>query len=186
MFEALISKIAKELERAGLPYMIIGGQAVLFYGSPRMTKDIDITLGVDTESLGVVVETVKSIGIEIIPEDFRTFVKQTYVLPTLEKETGLRIDFIFSFTPYERQAIAKATPAFLGKTKIMFASVEDVIIHKVFAGRPRDLEDVRTLILKNPDVDRHYVRKWLREFDKSHERGGLLNAFEEILTDING
>jgi hypothetical protein len=25
--------------------MIIGGQAVLLYGEPRLTKDIDITLG---------------------------------------------------------------------------------------------------------------------------------------------
>jgi len=29
MFEALISRIAKELDRAGLPYIIIGGQAPL-------------------------------------------------------------------------------------------------------------------------------------------------------------
>ena len=27
--------------------MIIGGQAVLLYGEPRLTRDIDITLGVN-------------------------------------------------------------------------------------------------------------------------------------------
>jgi hypothetical protein len=30
----------------------------------------------------------------------------------------------------------------LSGTRVMFAPVEDVIIHKVFAGRPRDLEDL--------------------------------------------
>ena len=59
MFEALIAKIAEELGRAGLPYMIIGGQAVLLYGTVRMTKDIDITLGVDIGSLDLVVQAVK-------------------------------------------------------------------------------------------------------------------------------
>jgi hypothetical protein len=181
MFETLISKTAEQLERAGLPYMIIGGQAVLLYGTPRMTKDIDITLGVDTKRLDLVVQTVNTIGLEIIPEDFGAFVEKTYVLPTMEKESGIRIDFIFSFTPYERQAIARATPALLGRTKVMFASVEDVIIHKVFAGRPRDMEDVRSMMIKNPGVDRGYVRKWLKEFEQSPEKGGLLKGFEDIL-----
>jgi hypothetical protein len=31
--------------------MVIGGQAVLLYGEPRLTKDIDITLGEGIESL---------------------------------------------------------------------------------------------------------------------------------------
>ena len=53
MFEELIARIAGELKKADLPYMIIGGQAVLLYGSPRMTKDIDITLGLHAESQGV-------------------------------------------------------------------------------------------------------------------------------------
>jgi predicted nucleotidyltransferase len=185
MFETLISRIAKELDRSGLPYMIIGGQAVLFYGTPRMTKDIDITLGIDTADLDLVVQAIKSIGIEIIPDDFRAFAERTCVLPTVDKESGLRIDFIFSFTPYERQAIARANPVLLGGTKVMFASVEDVIIHKVFAGRPRDLEDVRSVMIKNPDFDRNYVRKWLKEFERSPEKSGLLNVFENILAGID-
>ena len=185
MFEELISRITKELERAGLPYMIIGGQAVLFYGTVRMTKDIDITLGVDTASLDAVVRAVKAIGAEIIPDDFEAFAEKTYVLPAIEKRSGIRIDFIFSFTPYESQAIARAVPAILGGTRVMFAAVEDVIIHKVFAGRPRDLEDVRSLMIKNPVLDRRYVRKWLREFEKSSEKATLLKTFEGVLNSIN-
>ncbi|GAH87084.1 unnamed protein product, partial [marine sediment metagenome] len=29
--------------------MIIGGQAVLLYGEPRLTRDIDVTLGDDID-----------------------------------------------------------------------------------------------------------------------------------------
>jgi hypothetical protein len=46
MFEDLIVRIAQELEESGLPYMIIGGQAVLLYGTPGMTTHIDFALGV--------------------------------------------------------------------------------------------------------------------------------------------
>jgi hypothetical protein len=108
-------------------------------------------------------------------------VEQTSVLPTSEKESGIRVDFIFSFTPYERQAIARSKAVLLGGTEVMFASAEDVVIHKIFAGRPRDLEDARSILIKNPDLDIMYVKKWLHEFEKSPEKKGLLKTFEEVL-----
>jgi hypothetical protein len=43
MFEELIARVASVFETACIPYMIIGGQAVLLNGTPRMTRDIDIT-----------------------------------------------------------------------------------------------------------------------------------------------
>jgi len=45
MVESLLRKISVGLEKRGIPYMVIGGQAVLIHGEPRLTRDIDITLG---------------------------------------------------------------------------------------------------------------------------------------------
>ena len=42
MFEDLLEKIAITLDKKGIPYMVIGGQAVLVYGEPRLIRDIDI------------------------------------------------------------------------------------------------------------------------------------------------
>ena len=58
MFENLLERIAGELESGAIPYMVIGGQAVLLYGEPRLTKDIDITLGVGSERVPDVSDTV--------------------------------------------------------------------------------------------------------------------------------
>jgi hypothetical protein len=44
MFEKLLSKIGLCLDSQSFPYMIIGGQAVLLYGEPRLTRDIDNNL----------------------------------------------------------------------------------------------------------------------------------------------
>lgn len=51
MFAALLEKIALKLEELNIPYMVIGGQAVLLYGEPRLTRDIGVTLGVGTEAI---------------------------------------------------------------------------------------------------------------------------------------
>ncbi len=165
--------------------MIIGGQAVLLYGEPRLTKDIDITLGVDIDKLDHLLNVLRDLSLTPLPEDMETFVKETMVLPAQHEKTGIRVDFIFSYTPFGNNAIKRARAVKILGQKVAFATPEDLIIHKVFAGRPRDLEDVRIVLLKNSDIDVQYIRKWLREFDESSNHDALLENFENILKDIH-
>lgn len=162
MFKQEIRRVCRELNKKNIPYMIVGGQAVLLYGEPRLTRDIDITLGVDTYRMKDIVAIAKKLKLKILPEDVETFVKETMVLPVLGKK-GIRIDFIFSFTDYEKNAIARARKIDSDGVEIYYASPEDVIIQKIFAGRERDLEDIRLLIAKQK-VDDSYILKWLQEF----------------------
>jgi len=160
--------------------MVIGGQAVLLYGEPRLTKDIDITLGVNTDRLPELLEILHQLALKPLPEDIPSFVKQTMVLPAFDQSSGIRVDFIFSFSPYERQAVERAKTVKISGQEIRFASLEDLIIHKVFAGRPRDLEDIRILILKNRDIDGKYIERWLKEFDKTLPKKRFMKTFKKI------
>jgi len=139
----LIKRIARQLDASGIAYMIIGGQAVLLYGRPRLTRDIDITLGVDTDQFAQVAQVCKDVGIELLPEDPSDFATKTNVLPAEEPQSKIRVDFIFSFTPYEAQAIERGNEVLLEDCTVRFATCEDVIIHKMVAARPIDHEDVR-------------------------------------------
>jgi len=167
VFERLLKKIAIQLKKGAIPYMVVGGQAVLLYGEPRLTRDIDITLGIGVNGLGKVKKIIKAIGLKILVEKEKEFVEQNMVLPTLDKKSGIRVDFIFSFSPYEKQAIERGKDIKLGRTLVKFVSLEDLVIHKVIAGRARDLEDLKSILLKNPKYDLVYIEKWLEEFDKS-------------------
>lgn len=180
MYKELVSTIARSLDEKGIPYMVIGGQAVLVHGEPRLTRDIDITLGAGPEGLDLVLEAVSELGLEILPEDVRAFVERTMVLPARHAASGVRVDFIFSFTPYERQAIERASVIDMERTPVRFASPEDLVIHKLFARRPRDLEDAKGVILKNPSLDRDYVIGWLEEFDASLPGSDLVSLFESL------
>jgi uncharacterized NAD-dependent epimerase/dehydratase family protein len=51
VFQRLLKKIAASLDKNRIPYMVIGGQAVLLYGEPRLTKDVDIILGVGPDTI---------------------------------------------------------------------------------------------------------------------------------------
>ena len=107
MFKELIERIAISLDKEGIPYMIIGGQAVLLYGEPRFTKDIDITLGIDVDTLDKALVLTSKLRLTILVNDVEDFVKKTMVLPSLDVCTGIRVDWIFSHSNYERQAIER-------------------------------------------------------------------------------
>ena len=183
MFERILTRLAKELADRSVPYMVIGGQAVLRYGEPRLTKDIDVTLGLGVDGFQTIREMVRALAFVIIVEQPEDFVRKTMVLPVLDEDSGIRIDFIFSFSEYERQAIARAVSVPMKDTSVCFASLEDVIIHKIVAGRPRDIEDVRSILLKNPIYDTTYINRWLGEFDASLGEA-YLGAFKAIVTEL--
>jgi predicted nucleotidyltransferase len=179
MFKDLLEKIALELEKSGIPYMVIGGQAVLVHGEPRLTRDIDITLGISVEQVGAVRDLAQNAGFRPLV-DQEDFTLKTSVFPCQDAETGIRVDFIFSFTPYEKQAMQRVTFVKIGQARVRFASSEDLIIHKMVSGRPRDVEDVKSDILKSKEMDVKYIRKWLKEF-AAHLKLPLVAKFNALL-----
>lgn len=83
MFTELLERLAHVLDEARLPYMIIGGQAVLFYGEPRLTRDIDITLGVDIDRQPDVTAAAAKLGL--------TLQRGTENNPRRYRETGISL-----------------------------------------------------------------------------------------------
>jgi predicted nucleotidyltransferase len=182
VIEELLKKITQCLDEGGIPYMIIGGQAVLLYGTPRLTRDIDITLGVDTDRFLSVEGICSNLGLKILPENPQDFAAETKVLPAEEPKSNIRVDFIFSFTPYETQAINRTKEVLMDGYPVRFASCEDVIIHKMIAARAVDEEDVKNILVKNRDsLDFEYINKWLLEFSEIPEHKGILEKFNSLL-----
>jgi predicted nucleotidyltransferase len=180
--EELIAQIARCLDGKNIAYMVIGGQAVLLYGRPRLTRDIDITLGVDSDQFETIAGVCKDIGLKILPVDPKTFVAQTKVLPAEAPGLKMRVDFVFSFTPYEQQALKRTRKVNLGGYPVRFASCEDVIIHKMIAGRAIDEDDVTSILVKNSGgIDIGYVKNWLGQFSEMAEYAGVLKKFDKLL-----
>jgi hypothetical protein len=182
MFEEHLAKLAQALDRAKLAYMLIGGQAVLVHGEPRLTRDMDVTLATDTDKLPLLLDLLAGLGWPPLPADPRAFVEQTLVLPCEDKVTGIKMDFIFGLSRYEQEAVSRAVIHYFQGVPVRFATAEDLIIHKVVAGRPRDLEDIRGVLARRPDLDLRLIRKVLGEF--AQELGSpLLETFEALLRD---
>lgn len=182
MIEKLIKRIAQNLDKNSVQYMVIGGQAVLLYGIIRLTRDIDITLETDTDRFQLINKICVESGLKPLPEDAEDFAIKTKVLPAEDTESRIRIDFIFSFTTYEKQAFKRIKKVLMDDYPVKFASCEDVIIHKMIADRAVDREDVKNILIKNKNsIDIKYIRKWLGEFSGIDEYRQIVRKFNTLL-----
>lgn len=140
-----LKDIARLLEKSRIPYMVVGGQAIIVYGRTRLTQDIDITVALTPEEherlLNAVVETFR-----VLPKDAKRFVRETWVLPLEHMETKVRVDIVFSITPFERQAMARAREILIEDVPVKYISPEDLVVQKIIAGRTKDLEDAKGVI----------------------------------------
>ncbi|MGH7572933.1 MAG: nucleotidyl transferase AbiEii/AbiGii toxin family protein [Gemmatimonadota bacterium] len=84
-----LATLSQSLEAKDLPFMLIGGQAVLLHGQPRLTEDIDVTLGVELDRFNTVLEVCEELEQDPLPREVEPFVRETFVLPALHGETGL-------------------------------------------------------------------------------------------------
>jgi len=148
--------------------MIMGGQAVLAYGMFRSTKDVDVTLGMGPDGIDEILDLAQECGWKVIPSNARRFVSETFVLPCVDPATHVRI--IFSFSPFEAMAIARARTFNIDGIGVRNIGPEDLVIQKVIAGRPQDLDDAKWIVRKVAGLDLDEIRRWLRQFEDALNR----------------
>lgn len=171
------------LAAANIDSMVIGGYAAAVHGEPRFTADLDLTLGIDTDRLD---EALKALTPRFtpLPEDPQAFALKTNVLPVEDAETGVKADLIFTFIGFERDAISRAISVPVGGRAAKVVTAEDLAVYKAVAGRPRDWEDIRSILAKKPDIlDLDFIRRNLKEFD-AILGSKAAESFEQILAEL--
>ncbi len=74
------------------------------------------------------------------------------------------------------------TQSFAGLT-IRFPAPEDLIIMKAIAHRPKDLEDIRSIADKYPDVDRQRIEEWVKGFGEALDMPELWDQIKPLIGD---
>lgn len=86
--EETLLAIAKALETAAVPYMVVGGVANLFWGVPRTTLDVDITVWAEEAQITPLIQRLGEV-FRLLPDEPAEFVGETRVLP-METKQGFR------------------------------------------------------------------------------------------------
>ena len=132
-------------EGEGWDFCFIGGLAVQRWGEPRHTRDVDLTLLTGFGAEGAYVARL----LERLPgrvDDPGGFALRARVV-LLRNSDGVPLDVALGALPFETRSVHRSSVWRVpGVDPLRTCGAEDLVVHKVFAGRDRDWADVRGIV----------------------------------------
>lgn len=168
-------------QRRGIAWYVFGAQAVVVFGRPRQTLDIDVTIDLGIDEMSKLASALSTAGFITRLENLEDFVRRTRAAPVVHRASGIPVDIILAGPGLEREFIARAVDVEIEGNSIPFISPEDLIVTKILAGRAKDLEDVRGILDKQRrKLDVARVSEVLDRLERALNRSDLLAAFESL------
>jgi predicted nucleotidyltransferase len=182
-FRATIEAIQRLLAKFDNRGVIIGGIAVGFLGKPRLTEDVDAMFLLSTQDIPMFLEAAKNENIHPRIQKAEEFARKNRVLLLQHIPTETNIDISLGFLPFEEEMVERGIIQSMGALSIRLPAPEDLIIMKAIAHRPKDLEDIRTIVNKNPKLDISRIEQWVKQFAEVLEMpllwGDIAEMFKE-------
>jgi len=171
--------VAAVLSRWGRWY-VFGAQAVIAYGVPRLSADVDVTIQLTPDEPERFARDMDAAGFSLRVAD-PDFVRRTRVLPFVHRATAMPLDVVLAGSGLEDEFLNRARVADVGGTVVPLIHLEDLIVAKVLAGRPKDLDDASQLWrLRGHELDAGRIGATLRLLEEALSQSDLLPAFESI------
>src|ERR1700694_1188705 len=125
-------------------YLIVGGFAVMKYGEPRYTKDLDIWVHNSGQNSARLVEALTKFG---APLEHDGITAHTFTEAQVVYQIGIapvRIDILTEITGVEFPDAwrKRAASTFFG-VPVNFISLDDLVANKQSLGRSSDLKDLK-------------------------------------------
>ncbi len=162
--------------------MIVGGIAASILGRPRLTQDIDALAVLPEATWAAAVRAAAQHNIHPRIEGTLQFARRSRVLLMRHTPSGVDIDVILGDLPFERTALARCESCDFGGVRIRLPRVEDLLVMKAIARRPKDIEDLEGLLAAHPEVDAKAARRWVREFATAMNMPEVLTEFDALLS----
>ncbi len=161
-------------------YCFIGGLAVLRWGEPRETVDVDLTLltGFANEDSYI---DVLCRRFESRRADAATFARTARVL-LLRASSGVGLDIALGGLPFEESAVSRSTPfRFPPDIALRTCSAEDLIVLKAFADRQKDWLDIEGVIIRQgARLDWTYILAELRPLAELKDAPDIVRRLEQL------
>ncbi|AMY12949.1 hypothetical protein LuPra_06233 [Luteitalea pratensis] len=166
-------------------FCFIGGLAVLRWGEPRETIDVDLTLitgfGREREFVSVLLDAFRP-----RIDDAGAFAERNRVL-LLRAASGVGLDIALGGLPFEELAVERSTRfTYPPDVSLRTCSAEDLIVLKAFADRPKDWVDIEGVIVRQSrQLDWPYVCAQLAPLAELKEEPELLDRLEQTRARID-
>ena len=176
-----LDKILKISLKADVLIMFMGGIAVSVWGEPRTTYDIDAVIGVSSSESGkFLLEAGKQNFTYDKRNPVKTIQKSDFItLVSSVKNHRIYVDLFLASGEYQKAALSRRKEIKLSGRKIPVISAEDLVLYKLFAGRTKDIDDIKEILISQKrKLDMKYMKKWAIKL-------GIMTFLNDELESIN-
>lgn len=156
------------LEKLNVPLAVMGGIALSAWKYVRATRDMNLLVGVRETDIATLLQPLSEAGIRPKRQPPLVNLGGLQVVQLLyeprDAYVDLQIDLLLADSPYHVQALARRVPTRLPDLDldVFVLPCEDLILHKLLAGRLLDRADAVALLRANrPTLDQDYLLHWV-------------------------
>lgn len=164
--EVMVDLLAA-LSGAGVEAVLLGGYAVVTWGVPRATFDVDVLVLAGEPELLHCLQALEQHGFGVDPiykTGWRDRVRDMPLVKAQVFRDGRSIssDMFPVTTPLQRSAFSRAQSIMVPGVgvEVRVISAADLILFKLIADRPKDRIDVQNVLTVQGIPDADYLREW--------------------------
>jgi hypothetical protein len=163
----VLANLTRSLRKAGVDIVLMGGYAVVVWGVPRATYDVDVLIDADDDTLGRCWLQLEASGFGIDEAYKKGWRDRVRDMPLVKARTfragrSIHSDLFPVTTPLQRSAFTRARAIEVPQAglTIRVVTAADLILFKLMADRPKDRADVQNVLVVQGVPDPEYLRQW--------------------------
>jgi hypothetical protein len=157
------ARLAVLQQQIDAPLCLIGGAAMVARAFVRATQDFDVVVSASAWDVDRLLEAGTAAGYAATAVD-RELAEAGILRWSDSTPRGMSIDLLLADTPHLEEVVRRGSSVDVPGLTVPVATLEDLVLLKLEALRPRDIDDV--LAIKDvaaEQLDRDYLERWAKE-----------------------
>jgi hypothetical protein len=173
-------RLARAFEDRQTDYAIGGAIALGFWGEPRGTLDVDVTVFLPPDRPSEVVWLLQDVGCDVVATQASSSLREHGYCSV--QYGPVRVDVFVPTLPFYDHAKMRRRRVLLGDQQVMVFDAETLAVFKMMFFRPKDLVDVQQMLrIQGSNFDRQWVRDQL--LDLFGSRDPRTTCWDELVSE---
>ncbi len=156
----ILREVSELLESAGIAFMVTGSVAMNYYAQPRMTRDIDLVIALNTGNAETFARLFED-NYYLDRQAIKNAISARTLFNLIHNESVIKVDFIVLKSDiYRQEEFSRRRSITVGDFHTWIVSREDLILSKLWWARDSrsemQMRDVRNLL--TPECDQSYLQ----------------------------
>lgn len=180
--DEILRIVCSFLNKEKIDYVIVGGLAVIFYGIPRTTMDVDIMLQIKEAKIPRFIEFLKKNDFFASAEDMKTALKEKTHCTTEDKKSMIRLDVKGLYNETDKRTFFRRIDFIHRGTRVYLASPEDTLANKLVFEGQQDLKDALGIYVRQVEkLDMNYLDEISSKMGVSRKLEKLKKRVRKVL-----